>query len=624
MIKKQLDKAITDYLKTENTSYAILLTGKWGSGKTYYWKNYIKPELVEKTKIIGINEKNDYYRPIYISLYGIESIEEISKRIFLELLPKAAKTKAAKIISVLGAKVMSAASSFFSLGDLDLDYEKLNEIYKLNECVLTFDDLERISNDENLLDKILGYINYMSEHEGIKIIILTNENQLEEQFPDKWNISKEKIINQSIPFIINYSKIIDQIIDSFAGFESYHGYLKENASIIKTAFNNSNTNNLRTLKYSLERLLKLYSLFEDNYKQDFFNKNGENILYYLIIVSFEHKKGEININSESFMSINKNILVDLEIFKHANPDMSDTDLPKENKTEDKIYNEKFIRQYYNNDYIPLNIPELFKFILTGLYDNNLVEKLEESFIPENKDEMPQVVTLNNLRFFHNTGISDKELKISLKKVLDYAVNGDYHIMYYPIIYNLILNLNELKLISYDIEKVKIRLLKGIKKANQLKKNVTVVPFLEETINDLKHKDKQITETLFQLIENNKIKHHKKQAYEFMRDMEHNRQRALDRIYKREEYNPIDPLFKYLPIGKLFKLLYNKDNRFLIKFNQNLQERFQASSDHYKSEEKDSLLKLKKKIESYVNNRKQYDIKLFHLEYIIRNINRITE
>ena len=47
--------------KISNTDYALLIDGKWGSGKTYYVKNILIP-LIEKDK---------KYKPIYISLNGL-------------------------------------------------------------------------------------------------------------------------------------------------------------------------------------------------------------------------------------------------------------------------------------------------------------------------------------------------------------------------------------------------------------------------------------------------------------------------------------------------------------------------------------------------------------------------
>lgn len=35
----EVSNTIFEYIKNANANYAILLTGPWGSGKTFYWKN---------------------------------------------------------------------------------------------------------------------------------------------------------------------------------------------------------------------------------------------------------------------------------------------------------------------------------------------------------------------------------------------------------------------------------------------------------------------------------------------------------------------------------------------------------------------------------------------------------
>ena len=60
MTKDELTKRLDCYLKKENPDYAIMITGKWGTGKTYFIKDYIK-----KTNKKAVNN-----RFIYLSLYG--------------------------------------------------------------------------------------------------------------------------------------------------------------------------------------------------------------------------------------------------------------------------------------------------------------------------------------------------------------------------------------------------------------------------------------------------------------------------------------------------------------------------------------------------------------------------
>lgn len=57
-------QAVMDYVKTPGTDYALLITGPWGCGKTYFWKNAVEPRLQNP------EPKETHLRPIYASLYG--------------------------------------------------------------------------------------------------------------------------------------------------------------------------------------------------------------------------------------------------------------------------------------------------------------------------------------------------------------------------------------------------------------------------------------------------------------------------------------------------------------------------------------------------------------------------
>jgi len=69
---------IKSYVKKPSTDYALMLTGEWGSGKTYYWKNKIVPELEKITN----PETGKNYRCIYVSLNGVKEVSQILHRLF--------------------------------------------------------------------------------------------------------------------------------------------------------------------------------------------------------------------------------------------------------------------------------------------------------------------------------------------------------------------------------------------------------------------------------------------------------------------------------------------------------------------------------------------------------------
>jgi KAP P-loop domain protein, putative len=61
-------------LKKDKTRTAIVLTGEWGSGKSYYIENELVPFLKEKKATA-----------VVVSLYGLSDISTISKSIYMEL-----------------------------------------------------------------------------------------------------------------------------------------------------------------------------------------------------------------------------------------------------------------------------------------------------------------------------------------------------------------------------------------------------------------------------------------------------------------------------------------------------------------------------------------------------------
>ena len=83
---EELVECICDYVRRPYTDYAVMINGEWGSGKTYFWDNKLRSRL----ESITVNGKK--YKTIYMSLYGINSLEEISKKIFIETNPMISKS----------------------------------------------------------------------------------------------------------------------------------------------------------------------------------------------------------------------------------------------------------------------------------------------------------------------------------------------------------------------------------------------------------------------------------------------------------------------------------------------------------------------------------------------------
>lgn len=187
---EELIESICDYVKKPYTDYAVMLNGEWGSGKTYFWNNKLRSRL----EAVKINGKN--YKTIYMSLYGINSLEEISKKIFIETNPMISKTlkkfvdtRQGNLIPEYVKTGLDMANLFGSM-NFNSDKVDFSKLFAIDDKILCFDDLERANVD--VID-ILGYINNFVEHDGIKTILICNEKELATKFKNN-NIELKALI----------------------------------------------------------------------------------------------------------------------------------------------------------------------------------------------------------------------------------------------------------------------------------------------------------------------------------------------------------------------------------------------------------------------------------------------
>ncbi len=113
---------------------------------------------------------------------------------------------------------------------------------------MCFDDFDRKSSSFDV-NEIFGFINYLVEDRGVKVLIISNEEELIKD-PNYTESIREKVIGVSITYAPNISDIFDQIIDvKYRSSEGlYYSVLAAHKSTILHAIE-SNKNNLRNLLF---------------------------------------------------------------------------------------------------------------------------------------------------------------------------------------------------------------------------------------------------------------------------------------------------------------------------------------------------------------------------------------
>lgn len=175
-------KEIINYVDETLYNYAIMIDGEWGCGKTYFVKEKLCKELEEhENEQKRFNQDYQKRQIIYVSLYGVKSIEETTKQLFMEtLVAKVGKKKG------MIKKGTEAISSMFPLvfdilknKGMELDVNNIIEatenLIPIKNSILIFDDLERCVCPIN---ELLGYINSFVEHENMKVIIVANQKEI--------------------------------------------------------------------------------------------------------------------------------------------------------------------------------------------------------------------------------------------------------------------------------------------------------------------------------------------------------------------------------------------------------------------------------------------------------------
>ena len=177
-MNKHIKKYLESYLTLDKPEFAILLTGKWGSGKTYFIDKFIKD-----------NKKEEEIKFIKISLFGLKEVDSIDEQIFQNLHPFLGN----KYVKLTGNLVKNSLKFGMKLdwkddaksdGTSTLDLSKFNPLDFFSDkkskikIIFVFDDLERT--DIELIE-VLGYINYLVEQSEFNVIILANEEKLIEE-----------------------------------------------------------------------------------------------------------------------------------------------------------------------------------------------------------------------------------------------------------------------------------------------------------------------------------------------------------------------------------------------------------------------------------------------------------
>ncbi|RXJ84447.1 P-loop NTPase fold protein [Arcobacter cloacae] len=277
-------------LDDNNNGKVIMLSGKWGSGKTYFWKNKIQTVL---------NDENKKIPNHYISLYGKTSIQEIKNEVFLKIFESVdsfeseEKTKnivkssidvvssLTKSISVFGMSLDLSKITDKSFEKIDslLQDEKLKrtETYLNNGAVICFDDFERKSKDIDLND-LFGFITQLTLNFSCKVVIILNDDVFEGEEKKIFSNVKEKSVSKFFKYEPSIKELFHSIYEKHGIFKSY----PEWEETILKYIEESQILNARIYTQVLDNILEFFNNTNDEYK------GNNEVLRCLILVNINY------------------------------------------------------------------------------------------------------------------------------------------------------------------------------------------------------------------------------------------------------------------------------------------------------------------------------------------------
>ena len=386
-------RKIFSYLVKRNTDAALLLTGEWGCGKTFYVES-IKEEI-ERENIV-----------IYYSLNGVDNVSDVVNTVSFEIicsettkkdLISKSKETTLKIVNFL--KRFDKTKIYFEVGDL-VSHVSINLIVKqkLKKCkkqlFIIFDDLERISDKIDITD-LLGNIHNNFTLNGVKVLYIADDTKLKDI--EKFNKEKEKYILRTITFAIDK----DALFVSF--LQKAEIVTDDFVLVLHQVFDESQVN-LRTVKFCIDCYLDLHRYYKTLSESEY--NSPDSLFYSICRIGKFYRQG--NSNKEELQKLMTNYFHISYLNKKEN-EITDYDKFAYE------YGSKIVRQ---------------SFILDLIYDGVFTENEVKFYLRKPKNTTDPLYSLVNIKNMETFELIQKlneicnNLKNKMYSYKDYAVLKD--------------------------------------------------------------------------------------------------------------------------------------------------------------------------------------------------------
>lgn len=637
---KELNNIVVNYLAKENVQYAILINGSWGSGKTYYWKNELE-QLIKSTNVPG-RETGSVdtgtvelkYRPLYISLFGVKTIEDLNKKLFFEVCNqlKFFQSNTAKVMGEAAKSLLGLVDPFGVFGKIaqkvteaDIDYSKLLDF---NDCVLCFDDLERASME---IDELLGYINNLVEHDKVKTIIIANEEEIVkltknielklqcavQAVPEKertidnihekmgelfqnnsrFAVIKEKTIGITVDYVPEMDLILPKLILETSTDETMRAILNDNIPLVKETVKKSKLGlNLRVIKYAISDFVIVCQYLKEKHSS-MLSALSKPLLKFILAASLEFKA------NKSAERLDKQTLLDM-----GNTETSFYYQSIFKNKEDIVT--KFVQKYFGEDMNEILVLDtVTRLIATGHFDGDKFDEEIKRLTPSEQSSTDKI--LNGY-----WTLTDVEFKLAIDDVINKIDNGEYSLAMYLKLYRNIEYFCQKGLVNLSIAVLQKKFMDGMDKSFNNSSYTPTLKFDSFVDGELSDESKQIRAYAGTLNERLGIKELADEINSLINDMPNKLDEFCFKLGSSNSEMWSKPVFKYMVISQLVDKITMMENKQIIALRNCIEERYRAINIHETDlvNDYENLLVLKDCLEDHI---KQQQISLStHLKRVL--------